>query len=427
MKTEYSVSGKRYYKIVDEKKIRISKEEYDNKKIKVSKKRGGENINDVKWYIIFGRGGNLSPAVQDKINEKTNYVLSSKEYNLETLEGIKNAKTYIDALINENKSRGKGAVLFLSAQRDPNVFEHCRNDENFEIAKKAGKFNNEETLEKIREKLWYLNFVAPVEIYKAIKNKENMIFGYISSIYVFTGKKQGINRKELINDTNADFIQMDNNNDRDSLFASKGKELYAYSKRYVELKLYEETSSGGLFVGRNPLSNIAKIVVLRMDGITSENSSKRSDSTFLKTLADAKAPFDANNFTEVRYPVFSSEVADVLIAAVNSDIISTDNVPTRPANEANIKVFHIAGSQKEKGITKGEMIIEAIKNKIINLQDSHQFFTINRKMDSQNTSKLLESNIKNIDFYETLFETFKKALPETKGGSKSRRTRRPRA
>jgi hypothetical protein len=328
---------------VDGKKIRISEAEYvKNTASKKTLKRGGTN--DVDWYIIFGKNGNLSPSVQEHLKSKSfsevlyntppltkeglknKYIIfPSTPYDLSTLAGIQKAKDDVTNIVKISNNELKGAILFLSAQRDPNVFEYCKNEQIFNDAKLKGTLKG--TLDENRSKLWNLNFKAPLDIYDTIAASPHITFGYISSIYVYTGKTKNIKRLEVINKEGADFIAVDTSFDSNTvnadLFESHGKDLYAYSKRYVELKLYEKTiittqPFTGTRIAAKP--SVAKIAVLRMDGITSDivtPKSKPSDSTFLKTLADTQKEkgFDVVNFGENRFPVFSSQVAKVLVAA----------------------------------------------------------------------------------------------------------------
>ena len=452
MKTEYITSGKFCYKVVDGKKIRISKDEYAKKPIK----RGGVS-DDIQWYIIFGKGGNLSPSVQEHLIQlnfvefshtninttllnkdtlRNKYIIfPSDPYDLTTVEGIQNAKKTIGTIVNISKDTPnsiKGAILFLSAQRDPNVFEYCKEVAIFEESKQAQKIAG--TLDQNRLKLWYLNFKAPLDIYDAIAAYSHITFGYISSIYVYTGKTKNIKRVEVINTkANTDFIAVDtsiDSNTVDGLFKSHGKELYAYSKRYVELKLYEKTIPKKLYGTAIQKPSVAKIAVLRMDGITSDlitSSSKPSDSTFLKTLADTQKEkgFDAVNFGENRFPVFSSQVAKVLVAAVNNldnPKFTDNNVKNgRKLDEANITVFHVAGTEKENGLSKGQIVAAAINNSVINTE---QYFTANRLMDDANSMLIAPDYAGNNNFYDKLFQIYNRIkINKTGGATKNTRSR----
>jgi hypothetical protein len=443
MKTEYITSGKFYYKVVDGKKIRISEAEYvKNTASKKTLKRGGTN--DVEWYIIFGKNGNLSPSVQEHLKSKNfsevlyntsltkeglknKYIIfPSTPYDLSTLAGIQKAKDDITHIVKISNNDLKGAILFLSAQRDPNVFEYCKNEQNFNDAKLKG------TLDENRSKLWNLNFKAPLDIYDTIAASPHITFGYISSIYVYTGKTKNIKRLEVINKTGAaDFIEVDTSIDSNTVnadfFESHGKELYAYSKRYVELKLYEKTiittqPFTGTRIAAKP--SVAKIAVLRMDGITSDivtSKSKPSDSTFLKTLADTQKEkgFDVVNFGENRFPVFSSQVAKVLVAAVNNldnvGLIENNLKNRRKLDEANITVFHVAGTEKGKGVSKGQIIAEAIKNMVI---ATDPYFTANRLMDDSNSMFIAPDYAGTEKFYDKLFTIYTNIKNNKTGGAK---------
>lgn len=377
MKYEVSENGKYFYKVAkDGKKSRIPKDEY-MKKTRKSKKVGGNN-SVLDYAIIIGAGGNLSPVIQNQLNTnnltlydgtttdiKGKYaVFGSKEYDLtkeasdgSTPGGIKELSEMIKLLIPPVPTDGsqplKGAVIFVAAQRDPMMFDYCKDEATYakyRLDKKnpTGQITNH--LEK-QKQLWNLNVKAPIDIFDSIADNSNMTFVYISTIYVFKGTQGSPVRTEDITSNTLDFIEVDTNKNIDyaPLFVTKGKDLYAYGKRYVELHLNSSilaktpTGLGGMFSSYKPS---AKVIILRMDGITPEKATNVNDGTFLLALSTPTASF---NVAEVRYPVFPIQISNVIMGAISKQ--------TEP-----LKVYHVCGTEKEKGLTKAEMILHIKSN-----------------------------------------------------------------
>lgn len=375
-----SENGKYFYKIgKDKKKVRISKEEYIKKTKTRKLKIGGEDT-PVQWVIIIGSSGNLSPSIQKMIPSSVHKtVYKGSDFDLTKQDGIESLIEKIKILSQTEAYKGKkGAVIFVSAERDPAMFEKCKDDVNYNTYKKT---NTTETLslEQKREGLWNLNMKAPVQVFTSIMNLfTDMIFVYISTIYVFNGNKKGLVRKEVIEDSTHDFINIDLIHDINigtdtlkNLFETNGKNLYAYGKRYVELKLNN-------IITTQP--SAAKVVILRMDGITPENPEEYKDGTFLLALSSPESSF---NMIENRYPVFPTQISKVIIGAITKQ-------------QDKIKVYHVAGTERKKGLTKAEMIC-----KIVAKDDA---IKIDRKMDDSNSLSVAQDYIdgNEEDFIEKL-------------------------
>jgi dTDP-4-dehydrorhamnose reductase len=338
----YTVSenGKYFYKVgKDGKKTRISKEEYVKKtKPRKSKKVGGGNVSELEYVIIIGKTGNLSPEIQKQLstlNQHELYVFGSTDYNLTKTDGINSLCNRITEITTQNINK-KGAVIFVSAERDPAMFGHCQNNETYtKYITELKTTRPQPELQEKREQLINLNINAPIAVFTTIKDVQDIVFVYISTIYVFKGdiKPSSSPRTEDIENAKLDFIEVAvdlTDNDISALFQTHGKNLYAYGKRYVELKLNDIVTE-----------NKAKVVILRMDGITPESPQSFSDGTFLLTLEN---PLKSFNVSEIRYPVFPSQISNVIIGAINKQT-------------ERIKVYHVAGTEKTNGVTKAEMIL----------------------------------------------------------------------
>jgi nucleoside-diphosphate-sugar epimerase len=261
--------------------------------------------------------------------------------------GITELSDKIKEIVEKNKGIS-GAIIFASAERDPAIFGHCKDKETYsEYLKKA--VGNPPSLADKRKELMNLNTLAPTDVFDKIKEFPNVSFVYISSIYVFEGRPNIRDRKEVIEDNTLDFVDniKESIDNHDILFSEKHLNLYALGKRYVELYLNDKIVKEG-----------AKVVILRMDGITPEpdnpKSLKYADGTFLLALSNPVASY---NVVEKRYPVFPSQISKVIISAINNQ---TDQ----------LKVYHVAGTEKEKGTTKGDIIREVLKDSIIT-KDRH--------------------------------------------------------
>jgi len=432
-----SENGKYFYKVgKDGKKARVSKEEYEKKtKPRKSKKGGGGLPEGLSYAIIIGAGGNLSPEIQKQLadaglskhenieNEDIDgkyIVFGSKDYDLTGEGGIEELASKINSIM--VKMGKKGAVIFASAERDPKMFENCKSKEKYdEYLKTLESSSPIISLDDKRKHLMNLNVYAPITVFDKIKHIKNAFFVYISTIYIFEGTVGYPIRKEVITEERPSFSLFGQTEKMDfvptiekqdiekipELFEKYGANLYAYGKRYVELELNNT-------VNNNSDSN-AKVIILRMDGITPEipapgKTLNYKDGTFLLTLYNPKG--SSFNPFEVRYPVFPSQISKVIIAALYKQ---TDK----------IKVYHIAGTEK-KGITKAEIIINFVNDDFIKQQLIPNFKEIikripitpvkNREMDDSN-SKLVAGEDYNKDanyatFMDKLKAVYNKCTPK---------------
>ena len=109
------------------------------------------------------------------------------------------------------------------------------------------------------------------------------------------------------------------------------------------------------------------------------------------------------------------------MAAVNNldnDKFIEHNIKNRRGiEEANITVFHVAGTEKENGLSKGQIINEAIKRELIT---TNKFFSANRLMDDANSLLIVPDYADNSKpFYDKLFEIYNKVQNNKTGGGRS--------
>jgi hypothetical protein len=360
----------------------------------------------IDWAIIIGKIGNLSLTLKTKLEKlekfgfsehllediglNNNYVIKDKKFvvipfdeaslkdmpfsKVEELLIIICKENQIDP---ESGFYRKGAIIFASGEDDSTIFEKYKQESNNQQGQ------NNQGAKNAKESLWNINFAYPIQLFKQIKDFPNISFVYISSISVFTGLSETTtSRPEVILDNSLDFIDASKNyTNIEEIFKNEGPNTYAYGKRFVELELNklsqlqtdsssdssssESDESSGSQTGGSA-DSLAKVIILRTDAITDENTKNLHSSTFLKAL---KFYNPSTNLAaldqEIRYPVTASQVANVVIGAINF------------SQEENIKVYHVVGTEKEKGLTKADVIAAVLK---INKPKK-----VDRKLDDTNT------------------------------------------